>query len=227
MVAVAISSDDAQIDSVNFTAQLSDPATPGSGHAQLYVKGGVLYLKLDDDSVLEVSGAGASLTLKEVDGDPSAEFTTLELPSGTLTDQGAGVARYTPPAAVPAMSIATAFTDAVQNISATGWIDVEGLSVAFTPLQPGKVRCDATVECARTSGTAWEWFQWRFVLDDVTYSESWYNKKDSTSGDRRIYSFHTVFDVTAEAHTVKLQQYRVDGTVALATLTTRRLTLTY
>ncbi|GGK91316.1 galactose-binding domain-containing protein [Deinococcus radiotolerans] len=38
----------------------------------------------------------SGLTIREQDGSPSAVFTTLELPNGTVTDQGGGVARYTP-----------------------------------------------------------------------------------------------------------------------------------
>lgn len=42
------------------------------------------------------AGSGNTLTIKEIDGTPSAAFSTLELPNGTLSDQGSGVARYTP-----------------------------------------------------------------------------------------------------------------------------------
>jgi hypothetical protein len=42
------------------------------------------------------AGGGGSLTVREVDGSPSVAATTIEFPNGTLTDQGSGVARYTP-----------------------------------------------------------------------------------------------------------------------------------
>lgn len=40
--------------------------------------------------------ASTTLTVTEVDGTPNIAATVLELPNGTVTDQGAGVARYTP-----------------------------------------------------------------------------------------------------------------------------------
>jgi hypothetical protein len=43
-----------------------------------------------------VGAGGSSLTVAEVDGTPSFTASTLQFPNGTLTDQGGGVARYTP-----------------------------------------------------------------------------------------------------------------------------------
>lgn len=43
-----------------------------------------------------LSTAGGGLTIRETDGSPSAVFTTLEVPNGTLQDGGNGKAIYTP-----------------------------------------------------------------------------------------------------------------------------------
>lgn len=56
-----IDQDAANIVNVNLVEVGSDPATPGSGHARLYVKNGALYLRLDDGTVLAV-GAAPTLT---------------------------------------------------------------------------------------------------------------------------------------------------------------------
>lgn len=46
-------------------------------------------------------GAGSSVTVREVDGTPSGSFSTIEVPNGSLTDQGGGVARLTWSTALP------------------------------------------------------------------------------------------------------------------------------
>lgn len=72
-MAVAIDSDDATINSVNLTVQGSDPTTPASGHAQLYVKSDHVYIRLDDGTVVDVgpvAGSGlATDTLWDAAGD--------------------------------------------------------------------------------------------------------------------------------------------------------------
>lgn len=50
---------------------------------------------LRDDGTWQVVSA-ASLTVREVDGSPSITAGVIEFPEGTLTDQGSGVARYSP-----------------------------------------------------------------------------------------------------------------------------------
>jgi hypothetical protein len=60
----------------------------------------VISLAASDSVVLAwlppVGAGGSSLTVAEVDGTPSFTASTLQFPNGTLTDQGGGVARYTP-----------------------------------------------------------------------------------------------------------------------------------
>lgn len=51
-----INQDAANIPSVNLVEQGSDIATPGTGHVQLYVKSGAVYIRLDDGTVLAVGG---------------------------------------------------------------------------------------------------------------------------------------------------------------------------
>ena len=51
---------------------------------------------LDANAFLAAIGAGsASVTIQDIDGDPSFPFNVLEVTNGTLTDQGGGVARLT------------------------------------------------------------------------------------------------------------------------------------
>lgn len=101
MATQPINSDTVDIPSVNFAQQGSDPAAPAAGRWQLFFKAGGLYARSNAGGVIGpfLTTTAATLTIAEIDGVPSGLPTTLQFPNGTLSDQGAGVYRYTPAAA--------------------------------------------------------------------------------------------------------------------------------
>lgn len=98
MTTQAINADTADIPSVNFSQQSGDVAAPAAGRWQLFFKAGGLYARSNAGGVIGpfATEAGQTLTIKEIDGAPSGEPTTLEFPNGTVSDQGGGTYRYTP-----------------------------------------------------------------------------------------------------------------------------------
>lgn len=76
-------------------------------------------------------------TIQEVDGSPSAKFSTLKLPNGTLTDNGDGTCTYTPASSssTPKIIFATIFesTNRIANSalggSASESITADGLQI--------------------------------------------------------------------------------------------------
>lgn len=72
------------------------------------------------DAIAEVaSEAGGSITAREVDASPSVAASVIEFPNGTLTDQGGGVARYTPTAASGLINIAHVNRTTLQTIASS------------------------------------------------------------------------------------------------------------
>lgn len=76
----------------------SDPHTQYQKESEKAVANGYASLGSDGKVPAEQLPAqsGAAITVREVDGTPTGQFTVVELPNGTLADQGGGVARYTP-----------------------------------------------------------------------------------------------------------------------------------
>lgn len=100
-MAVGINADAANIPSVNLVVQGSDPAAPGSGHAQLYIKGTTLYVRLDSGDPIAVGGVVTLAEGQLAIGDASDELTALAL--GTegqvITADASGMAEWASPAA--------------------------------------------------------------------------------------------------------------------------------
>lgn len=88
----------------NYAIQLRESANDGSDFANGDTDYRVVFLGEDGqlhakDSAGAVTAIGTGgLTVREVDTSPSVAATVLEFPNGTVTDEGGGVARYTPAA---------------------------------------------------------------------------------------------------------------------------------
>lgn len=101
MADVQIDSDDVFIPGVNFTENGVDQPAPAEFHWILYCKSGGIYLRKHDGTIIGplTDGSVKTMHITEVDGAPFLLPGVLEFPNGTISDQGDGVARYTPPAA--------------------------------------------------------------------------------------------------------------------------------
>src|SRR5512146_2047376 len=101
MADVQIDQDAANIPAVNVVDQVSDPSAPGTGHVLLYVKAGVLYVRLSDGTVASVGGA---VTLPEGrlaigDGDDLLSALALGSEGDVVTADASGFATWAAPAA--------------------------------------------------------------------------------------------------------------------------------
>lgn len=76
-MAVAINADAANIPAVNFVEQGSDPSAPGSGHAIIYVKSGVVYVRRNAGSPVAVGGVPALTTDLLAVGDGDGNLSAL------------------------------------------------------------------------------------------------------------------------------------------------------
>jgi hypothetical protein len=74
---------------------------------------------------------GGAITIREVDASPSVTATVLELPNGTLSDQGSGVARYTPAGGAGGNATTTSAYASPPSTPATGdlWLPNNGSSL--------------------------------------------------------------------------------------------------
>jgi hypothetical protein len=101
MADVAINADGANIPSVNFGVQGSDPSAPGSGRAQLYVKSGGAYVRYSTGSPVQLGGSPALAEGRLAVGDGGGLLSALAL--GTedqvVTADASGFATW---AALPA-----------------------------------------------------------------------------------------------------------------------------
>lgn len=75
----AINSDTAYIPAVNFTELESDPSAPATGHALLYVKGGVVYVRTDAGDPVSVGGSIALPDGRLAVGDANGDLSALAL----------------------------------------------------------------------------------------------------------------------------------------------------
>lgn len=85
------------ISKVRLAQQSAKPAAPAAGFWLLWVESDGVHILNSADSET-ILGAGSALTVAEIDANPSGTPTTLQFPNGTLSDEGAGVYRYTPAA---------------------------------------------------------------------------------------------------------------------------------
>lgn len=101
MADVQIDQDAANIPAVNVVNGVADPSAPGSGHAKLYVKDGVLYVRLDTGAPVAVGGV---VTLAEGqlaigDGDDALSALGLGTEGDVVTADASGFATWAAPAA--------------------------------------------------------------------------------------------------------------------------------
>lgn len=79
MADVQIDQDAANIPAINVINGVSDASAPGSGHAKLYVKDGVLYVRLDTGDPVAVGGLVALAEGQLAIGDGSGDLSALAL----------------------------------------------------------------------------------------------------------------------------------------------------
>lgn len=98
MADITLESDLVDLDYINLAQQSSKPTTPGAGRAIIYVNADGNVVAQDDAGVEHVAGEGASasLTVEELDANPSVVADTIKFPNGTLTDNSDGSVTYTP-----------------------------------------------------------------------------------------------------------------------------------
>lgn len=101
MADVQIDQDAANIPAVNVVDQGSDPTAPGAGHVLLYVKSGVLYVRLSDGTVAAVGGVPSlpEGRLAIGDGDDLLSALALGSEGDVVTADSSGFATWAAPAA--------------------------------------------------------------------------------------------------------------------------------
>lgn len=147
-MSVNINSDSAFIPAVNFTEVELDPSAPGSGHALLYVKDGVVYLRRTTGDPLAVGGVVALPDGRLAIGDASGELSALALGSEgqVVTADASGKAAWATPAA---MVGGRALLDSV-TVPAGGQA-----TVTFSDIDQGYDWLMLEVFCRTESAAAW------------------------------------------------------------------------
>lgn len=99
MADVQIDQDAANIGAINLVDGSTDPATPGSGHAKLFMKDGTLYVRLDSGTVAAVGGVPtlAEGRLAIGDGDDLLSALAVGTPGHVVTADASGFASWAAP----------------------------------------------------------------------------------------------------------------------------------
>ena len=128
----------------------------------------------------------------------------------------------------PSTPILTYYSDVAQSITANStWTTLTSMELAGSTSYLANWALTFTCVIGGTSADN-EKLEFRFVLDDTTFSESWFRSKDAanTTSERHLITIHTVFENVSPStqHSFKVQWRDYSASAVDVTVLNRRIT---